>query len=328
MRRLPLVQAVLVGALALSVPTGAAETAPTTVRTDDCINVNATPKVPRENVAYLVPEPFRSQIVTEPDAENPGREFVALQISANRCEALTIGDDTRATIWAVFGVPLDVAFDEDFDERHPQPLLPLHLDDYRFWYVSDNPEFVELLRREGGLGRDALYVEGLSFELDFERGTFTFDAPAPAPSPFRIEATVTRDLVGPFDVSVHHYSTTARGWTANVEGPDGGPVVARGVRLGTAAGRVFAERGTQLDRILCGDTDGSFGPDPAGVASFDTGGEPGMFAITHDQSRPGFTTPRARCPRLSPPASFAGAFSSSWVLDGDYTRFFVTREPA
>jgi hypothetical protein len=60
-----------------------------------------------------------------------------------------------------------------------------------------------------------------------------------------------------------------------------------------AQGRVFAEPGSQLDRVFCDDTDGSFQDLLAGIASFEHGGP---ATVTLDTSKPGFETPDARCP--------------------------------
>lgn len=274
--------AVALAPLALGVPIAKAQGTPTVIRETDCIAVVANPRVPRANIDYLVPPAFRDKIATDSD-------LVPLAIKAIHCEALTIGDSPpRETTWVTFRVPLGEEPDEE--RAQPQP----HVDFYELWFASDNKEYVKLWRRGGG---DAVYVPGLVFDLELDPtglgGHFELIAPEPTPSPFRIVAEVSRDIVGPLpEVTLHLYGANPRGWMV-VAGPDGAPDSLRGVRLGMAQGRVFAEPGSQLDRVFCDDTDGSFQDLRAGIVSFEHGGP---ATVTLDTSKPGFETPDARCP--------------------------------
>ena len=289
--------AAVFGALALGVPIVEAGANSTVGHETNCISVSANPKVPRENIDYLLPPPFRDKIAADSPLRGvpmplPVTDLVQLALLATHCEAFTIGDSTRETTWATLRVPLA----GEPDENRAQPPLPPHLDDYELWIASDNPKLVQLWRREGGAGRHAVYVKDLVFDLELDPtglgGSFEFVAPEPTPSPFRIVAKVSRDIVGPLpEVTLHHYGANPRGWMVT-GGPDGRPDAIRGVRLGMAKGRVFAKPGSQLDRVFCDDSDGSF-QDLLGTASFEYGGP---FTVTLDRSKPGFKTPRARCP--------------------------------
>lgn len=276
--------AVALALLALGAPIAEAQMTPTVIRETNCIAITANPKVPRENIDYLVAPAFRDKIATDSD-------LVPLAIQAIHCEALTIGDSPpRETTWVVFRVPLGEEPDEE--RAQPQP----HVDVYELWFASDNREYVNLWRSEGGAGPDAVYVPDLVFDLELDPtglgGRFELIAPAPTPSPFRIVGEVSRDIVGPLpEVTSHIYGAKPLGWMV-VAGPDGAPDSLRGVRLGMAQGRVFAEPGSQLDRVFCDDTDGSFQNLREGIVSF----EHGVGTVTRDTSKPGFKTPDARCP--------------------------------
>jgi hypothetical protein len=287
--------AVALAPIALGVPIAEAQQTPTVIRETNCIVVSANPKVPRENIDYLVAPAFRDKIATDPPVRGvplPVPDLVPLAIQAIHCEAVTIGDSPpRETTWVVFRVPLGEEPDEE--RAQPQP----HFDFYELWFASDNPEYVELWSSEGGAGPDAVYVPGLVFDLDLDPtglgGRFELIAPEPTPSPFRMVGEVSRDIVGPLpEVTLHIYGAKPLGWMV-VAGPDGAPDSLRGVRLGTAQGRVFTEPGSQLDRVFCDDTDGSFQNLLGGIVSFEHGGP---ATVTLDTSKPGFETPDARCP--------------------------------
>ena len=233
----------------------------------NCTGVQAFIRVPAENVDPVVPDEFH--LALDPAGK------ALLQIGANRCEALAIGDRPgRTTTFATFRVGVCDPDDDPVDPCNPLNEDPADLVNaelfnlYVLFVASDNPELVRYFRRQGGMtNQDAVLVESLSFDLS-DDGALTFDAPAPTPSPFTLVAQI--GAAGPpITITGNHWGAVPKG---RMKMPD---------RLdqlegSEVSGTVTPTEGSEMDLLFCDDTDGSFRGDAAGA----TGESLGTFFPT------------------------------------------------
>jgi hypothetical protein len=255
------------------------------VQERNCTVVEASPKVPQENIDYLVPTHFRHRLQPDPQG------LVTLLIDLVRCE-IKVGDgEFHPETHAAFRVPLK----EDTPDDPSSPVV--HVDDYQLWIAADDQKLIDVFRREGDAGNEqAKLVKNLVFDLAWDAtgttGTFTFEAPEPAPSPFKIAATVHKPVVGPLDLSNHHYG-----------GPPGWMVIEtvafKGLRLGPAQGTIVFEPSSQLGQVLC-DPDGQVEFDEGLVVTSDPEDSGSYKTRVQQPLPPPETSPQATCPPNSP----------------------------
>jgi hypothetical protein len=214
-------------ALSLAVPATSAAAEPRGFELGNCQGISAFISVPEENVRALVPEEFAFEKNEHFEAE--------LLVNGSRCE--TLDGLERPTNLAEFRVVVaDPGFTEARDGGH-----------YQFWLVSDNPDLVKRFR-DGGAA--AFHVKDVAFEFDPISGKATLDAPAPTPSPFRLEADVSA-LSTPFPLTLTLWSTVPRGVLKIDESIPG-------FQASPAEGQVMPDEGSEMERVFCDDTDGTF----------------------------------------------------------------------
>lgn len=231
----------------------------------NCEGISAVLEAPLDNLDALVPGPAK-----KPDARFPiltitenGQTFGTLLAGAVHCSRLTItppGSTQESTF-----VTLRVALADTDPENPPPGSPPGYLDAfhaYALWIASDNPDMVRLYRQEGGVpDRNAVYVPHIPFTLSeigggvdpdsgTALGTFSVDASG-APSPFTMSANVGPLVGGPLNITGDFWQDIPNGTMRQQPDNIGGFQFGE-VRDGT----LIPTPGSDIDRILCDDTDG------------------------------------------------------------------------
>lgn len=290
------VAAPLAALTVLSLPAAPAASRTEVIDAKGCTAVIADHEVPLARVEPLIPDEFT--IATDDD------EIATVFVYGERCEAVTINDVTRPVIWAAFRVELTDVFgcggepegSEELEQckSESQPRVPLHLDTYQFFIAYNDRDLVRLFEQVGATPEEAVYVEDLVFDLDWDPtrsvGRFSFDAPSPTPSPFKIKVDeVAAPRVGPVRLDQHEWGAVPRG-LFYVGEPNA--VVARIAPV--HQGTLHAEAGSDMAKILCAteisnlDEDYrmvSWSSETAGIVSFDS-----QFAV-HAVERPPVSWP-------------------------------------